>query len=63
MNPVNTTNVTLLSLAIAAFSSAGTTLSAHDYYVAGGLTVIGVILVYLYHKYGGTIPAQKPPVV
>ena len=60
MNPVSTTNVTLLSLALADFALAGSSLTSHDYYVAGGLTVLGVILVYLYHKFGGIIPAQRP---
>ncbi len=57
MNPVNTTDVTLLSLSIADFVAAGVTLQAHDYYVSGGLTVLGVVLTYLYHKYGSSTPA------
>ena len=52
MNPVNGTDVTFMSLALADFMAAATSLSAHDYPVAGGLVVIGVVLVYLYHKFG-----------
>lgn len=51
-NKVNTTDVTLMTLALADFGSAAAALMAHDYYVAGGLAVIGIILVYLYHKFG-----------
>lgn len=52
--PVNSTDVTLMSLAMADFTAATAQLVAHDYYVAGGLAVIGVVLVYLYHKFGST---------
>lgn len=47
-----TTDVTFMSLALADFSGAAVALGQHDYYVAGGLAVLGVILVTLYHKFG-----------
>lgn len=52
MNNVNSTDVTLFTLAIAALGAVAPALSAHDYPVAGGLAILGVILVYLYHKFG-----------
>ena len=54
MNQVNPTDVTFMSLSLADFALAGQQLMVHDYYVAAGLTVLGVILVYLYHKFGNT---------
>ncbi len=51
MNNVQT-DVTFMSLALADFALAGTQLVAHDYYVAGGLAVLGVLLVACYHKFG-----------
>ena len=50
MNNV-TTDVTFLSLALGDFSVATTQLINHDYYVAGGLALLGVLLVYMYHKF------------
>ena len=52
MGNVNKTDVTLFSLALADFSLVTTHLVNHDYYVAGGLLVVGVVLAYLYHKFG-----------
>lgn len=52
MNNVNLVDVTFLSLALADFGAATTYLVAHDYPVAAGLVVIGIVLVYLYHKFG-----------
>ena len=54
MNTTNKTDLTFMSLAMADFALAGTQLVAHDYYVAGGLVIVGVVLVYLYHKFGST---------
>lgn len=57
MNQVSGTDVTLLSLSLAAFTGATTALVAHDYYVAGGMMAMGVLLTYLYHKFGSpTLP-------
>jgi hypothetical protein len=64
MNQVSSADVTLFSLALAAFGGASTALTDHDWYVSGGLTVLGVILVYIYHKFGSAVGAtNKPPVV
>ncbi len=52
MNPVNATDVTLLTLAMADFTLLTDYLVKHDYAVAGGLLVVGVIFNYLYHRYG-----------
>lgn len=52
MNKVNSTDVTFLSLALGDFAVAAQQLVSHDYYTAGGLAVLGVVLVYLYHKLG-----------
>ncbi len=52
MNKVNGTDVTLLSMALADFGAVTTYLVNHDYPVAGGLFVVGILLVYLYHKLG-----------
>lgn len=52
MNQVNSTDVTFMSLSIADFMAAAVAIQAHDYYVFGGLAVLGVVLVYLYHKFG-----------
>ncbi len=52
MNKVDKVDVALMSLALADFTAAGTALIAHDYFVASGLFVGGIILTYLYHKYG-----------
>jgi len=52
MNNVSSTDVTLMSLALGFFASAASTLAQHDYYVAGGLAVLGIVLVYCYHKFG-----------
>ncbi len=54
MNNVNPTDVTFMSLALADFSAATATLVNHDYLVATGLVGIGVILVFLYHKFGSS---------
>ncbi len=54
MNNVNPTDVTLLTLAMGALSGSIATLTQHDYPVAGGLLVIGIVLIYLYHKLGST---------
>lgn len=51
-NKVNTTDVTLMTLALADFGSAAAAFMAHDYWVGGSLSLIGVLLVYLYHKFG-----------
>lgn len=56
-NNVNTTDVTFMSLAMADFAAATAQLVNHDYIVAGGLAVIGVILVVLYHKFGSSTNA------
>ena len=53
-NQTNATDITFMSLAMADFGGAASTLANHDYYVAAGLVVLGVVLVYLYHKYGST---------
>lgn len=58
MNGVNATDVTFLSLALADFTAVASYLTQHDYYVAGGLTLLGIILVYLYHKFGSTSSTQ-----
>lgn len=52
MNKVNFQDVTFMSLSLGAFSGATTYLVAHDYPVAGGLFMIGIVLTYLYHKLG-----------
>lgn len=52
MNQVSKSDVTFLSLALADFTATTTFLVAHDYPVAGGLFVIGIVLVYFYHKFG-----------
>lgn len=44
-----TSNVTLFSLAVASFIGVTPALQAHDYIVAGGLTILGIIMVYIYH--------------
>ncbi len=54
MNQVSPSDVTLLSLALADFTATTTFLVAHDYPVAGGLFVIGIVLIYLYHKFGSS---------
>lgn len=56
MNKVNLTDVTFMSLAIADFTAATAFLTDHDYPVAVGLVVLGVLLVYLYHKFGSATP-------
>lgn len=59
MNQVNGVDVTFMSLALADFTGVSTALIAHDYTVAGGLFVVGVGLVYLYHRFGSpTLPPQ-----
>jgi hypothetical protein len=55
MNQVSSTDVTIMSLALAAFSGAGSALTAHDWYVAGGSVILGVLLVYVYHKIGSAV--------
>lgn len=58
MNQVSTTDVTFMSLSLADFGAAAAALNGHDYYVAGGLVILGVVLVYMYHKFGSpTAPA------
>lgn len=52
MNQVNTSDVTMMTLAIADFVAAGNALHAHDFPVAIGLFVVGAFLVYVYHKIG-----------
>jgi hypothetical protein len=52
MNKVSATDVTFITLAMADFGAAADFLIKHDYYVAGGLLVLGIVLNYLYHKYG-----------
>ena len=52
MNKVNAIDVTFMSLALADFTASATYLVNHDYPVAAGLVVLGVLLVYLYHKFG-----------
>ncbi len=55
MNNVSVSDVTFMSLALADFMAASTNLTNHDYPVAGGLVVLGVVLVYLYHKFGTSV--------
>lgn len=57
MNQVDPTDVTLMSLSLADFMAASVAIQAHDYYVFGGLAVLGVVLVYLYHKFGTSSPS------
>lgn len=57
MNNVNVTDVTLMTLALGALGGVTPALMSHDYPVAGGLLVLGVVLTYLYHKLGSTIQA------
>lgn len=45
-----TSNVTFLSLAIASFVGVAPALQAHDFIVAGGLALLGIILVFVYEK-------------
>jgi len=52
MNKVSAIDVSLLTLSMADFAAVTDNLIKHDYVVAGGLLVLGVILNYLYHKYG-----------
>lgn len=52
MNNVSVADVTFMSLAFGDFTAATTALTSHDYYVAVGLFVIGIALVYMYHKFG-----------
>ena len=54
MNKVSLTDVTFMSLALGDFTAAATYLVNHDYPVAGGLMILGVILVFLYHKFGSS---------
>jgi len=65
-NPVNSQDVTYMSLALAMFASAADALSKNLYYVAAGCAILGIILTYLYHAFGspsvpqGTIPVTVP---
>lgn len=52
MNNVNAADVTFMSLSMADFGAATTYLINHDYPVTIGLTVLGVLFIYLYHKFG-----------
>jgi len=52
MNSVNNTDVTLMSLALADFMAAAVAIQSHQYYIFSGLAILGVVLVYLYHKFG-----------
>jgi VIT1/CCC1 family predicted Fe2+/Mn2+ transporter len=58
MNNNLTSNVTFLSLAMGSFVGVMPALQAHDYIVAGGLALLGVILVFIYEK----TPATGAPV-
>ena len=63
-NVVSPTDVTYMSMALAAFGAATAALSAHDYIVAGGMAIIGIIFVYLYHSFGSpSVPEGTTPVV
>lgn len=52
MKTVNKMDVTFMTLALADFSAATAFLVSHDYPVFGGFVALGVVLVYLYHKFG-----------
>ncbi len=43
-------NVGLFSLAVGSFVGVPTALQAHDLVLAAGLTVFGLIMVFVYHK-------------
>lgn len=59
MNEVSFSDIAFMSLALADFTAAGVAANAHDYGAAGSLVAIGIILVYLYHRFGSrTIPPQ-----
>ncbi len=65
-NPVSSQDVTYLSMSMASFAAAAASLSAKDYVVAGGMLVLGIVLTYLYHRFGspsvpeGTLPVTVP---
>lgn len=65
-NPVSSQDVTYLSMSMASFAGAAAALSAHDYIVAAGSVVLGILLTYLYHRFGspsvpeGTLPVTVP---
>ena len=52
MKKVSASDVTLMSLSFLAFGEVFNFLRVHDFPVAGGMFVLGVVLVYLYHKSG-----------
>lgn len=54
MNKVDIQDVSFMSLALGAFSGATTYLVGHDYPVAAGLFVAGIVLIYIYHKLGSS---------
>lgn len=63
-NPVSSQDVTYLSMSMASFAGAAAALSAHDYIVAGGSAVLGILLTYLYHRFGSpSVPEGTTPVV
>lgn len=57
MNKVSVSDVTLMTLSLGSFAGVAPALSAHDYPVATGLLVLGVVLIYLYHKMGSATVA------
>lgn len=62
-NPVSSSDVTYLSLSMAAFASAADALSKTNYYLAAGCAVLGILLTYLYHAFGSpSIPEGQIPV-
>ena len=63
-NQVSPTDVTYLALSMAAFAAASTALSSHDYWVAAGSAILGVLFTYFYHLFGTpTVPEGTKPVV
>ncbi len=54
MNTVS--NITFLTLAIGSLGGVVASLQAHDYIVAGGMLVFGLIMVWVYEKTPPTTP-------
>ena len=51
------TNMTFLSLAVASFVAVTPALQAHDFSLAGSLTLVGLILFFLYEKTPPSTPS------
>jgi hypothetical protein len=51
-----TSNMTFLTLSIASLGGVVQALQSHDYIVAGGMLVFGLIMVFVYEKTPATTP-------